>query len=223
MTAIQYNVPDARFRTSGAPADEADLLSRLRQRDATAFDVLVRRHSPRMLAAARRILPCEQDAADAVQEAFISAFESLADFEGSSSLGTWLHRIVVNASLMKLRAIARRKRAEADACSDSVLLRTRDTGASDAVADNEMRANVRAAISRLTESYRQVLQLRDIDEMDTDQAARALRTTAGNIKTRLHRARQALREILAPPLRRAIPAGGAAGCQSSAPGHWSVL
>src|SRR6187402_14143 len=93
---------------STPPAQEADLLKALRSGQEAAFDTLVRAHSGRMLAVCRRILRNEEEAKDAVQEAFLSAFRGLAKFEGGSLLGTWLHRIAVNASLMRLRSRKRR-------------------------------------------------------------------------------------------------------------------
>src|SRR5512134_140219 len=96
-----------------APAeDDQALLTRLRSGEPTAFEELVRQQTGKLLAVARRILPTEEDARDAVQDAFMFAFRSLDRFEGHARLSTWLHRIVVNASLMRLRT-RRRKREEA--------------------------------------------------------------------------------------------------------------
>ena len=87
-------------------------MARLKRGDAQAFEELVRRYSGRLLRAARRILASEDDARDALQDAFVAAFRSLGKFEATARLSTWLHRIVVNASLMKLRT-RRRKPEEA--------------------------------------------------------------------------------------------------------------
>src|SRR5690242_13935266 len=89
-------------------AADALLLARLRAGEAAAYDEFVRAHSPRMLAVTRRILNSEEDAKDAVQDAFVSAFRGLPNFEGGSLLSTWLHRIAVNAALMKLRTRKRK-------------------------------------------------------------------------------------------------------------------
>lgn len=83
--------------------DDASLLRALRAAEPAAFEALVRAHGGRLLAVARRFLRNEHDAQDAVQDAFLAAFRSLGGFEGGARLSTWLHRIVVNASLMKLR------------------------------------------------------------------------------------------------------------------------
>src|SRR5262249_12366935 len=84
--------------------DEAQAVAALRHKDHEAFETVVRRFGGRMLATARRYLPGEEDGADAVQDAFLSAFQAIDRFEGKSQLATWLHRIVVNACLMKLRS-----------------------------------------------------------------------------------------------------------------------
>src|SRR6266542_542534 len=88
--------------------EEARLVERLRARDEEAYEELVRRFGGRLLATARHFLPRAEDAQDAVQEAFLSAFRCLDRFRGGCRLSTWLHRIVVNAALMPLsRTIAR--------------------------------------------------------------------------------------------------------------------
>jgi len=184
--------------------DEAALVRRLRDGDPEAFETMVREYGGRMLAAARRIVGTEEDARDAVQEAFLAAFKSIRSFAGAARLSTWLHRIVVNAALMKLRS--RRRRREDSI--EELLPRFRDDGCwsespaawdmpGDGVLERqEARAAVRRAIERLPASYRTVLTLRDIEEFDTDETATALGTTGNAVKIRLHRARQALKALL---------------------------
>src|SRR5688572_2360303 len=87
---------------------DTELLAALRAGESAAYEHLVREYGGRMLLVARRFLSQEQDAQDAVQDAFLSAFKAIENFEGNSKLSTWLHRIVVNASLMKLRAQRRK-------------------------------------------------------------------------------------------------------------------
>ena len=88
--------------------EESELVARLRAGDDDAYATLVKQQAGRMLAVARRMLGSEEDAQDVVQEAFLSAFKAIDRFEGTSRLSTWLHRIVVNAALMKIRASKRR-------------------------------------------------------------------------------------------------------------------
>src|SRR5215510_12491477 len=96
--------------TLEAPSGQGEpkLLERLLAGDEQAYEELVRTYGGRMLAVARRFLPVEEDARDAVQDAFLSAFRSISSFEGHAQLSTWLHRIVVNAALMKLRTRRRK-------------------------------------------------------------------------------------------------------------------
>jgi RNA polymerase sigma-70 factor (ECF subfamily) len=186
------------------PTPEAPLLERLRSGDETACETLVRDHTARLLAVARRYMRNEEDARDAVQEAFIAAFRAVGRFEGGSSLSTWLHRIAINCCLMKLRSARRHPET-----SIEELLPTFDeTGhrilggeqwpesAESALDKRQTRESVRAAIAQLPEKYRCVILLRDIEEMSTDEAASALGTTPTAVKVRLHRARQALRTLI---------------------------
>ena len=195
-------------RSSHGVDDEATLLAGLRGGDEAAFAKLVGRYSARLLAVTRRLLNQEQDAQDALQDAFLSAFRGLAKFDGDSSLATWLHRIALNAALMKLRSQRRKPEQPIDG-----LLPTyyddghrRDPGpAWKALASDAERAEtrevVRRCIAQLPDSYRVVLVLRDIEELDTAAVAEHLGIEAGAVKTRLHRARQALRTLLDPHFR----------------------
>lgn len=197
---------------SSPATDDAALLVGLRAGEPAAFEALVRRESPRLLAVSRRFLRDEEDARDAVQEAFLSAFKSLSEFEGGSQIGTWLHRIAVNACLMKLRT---RKRRPEEPIED-LLPRFLEDGhhashpaewredAQTLLERRETREFVRASIEQLPESYRTVLLLRDIEEMDTEEVARVLAVTPNVVKVRLHRARQALRALLDVRFRRGV-------------------
>jgi RNA polymerase sigma-70 factor (ECF subfamily) len=182
---------------------DATLVARLRRGDDDAFDEMSRRFAPRMLAVARRMLRSDEDARDAVQEAFVSAFKSLDRFEGHAKLSTWLHRIVVNAALMRLRT----KKRKPEESIDDLLPTFDDTGhfttdvapadlPSDALERRELRATVRRCIDLLPESYRAVVLLRDIEELSAEETAEALGMTTSAVKSRLHRARQALHTLL---------------------------
>jgi RNA polymerase sigma-70 factor (ECF subfamily) len=184
--------------------DEASLLQAIRDGDEGACEAMVRDHTARLLAVARRYLRQEEDARDAVQEAYVAAFRSISRFEGGSSLSTWLHRIVINSCLMKLRSGRRRPETSIEV----LLPRFDETGhrildempwpdsIEQEIEKNETRERVRAAIGRLPEKYRAVVLLRDIEELSTQEAARMLGLTENALKIRLHRARQALRSLL---------------------------
>ncbi len=200
-------------QTADAPGstDEAAWVSALRAGDEQAFEKLVRAYSGRMLAVARRMLQNESDAEDAVQEAFLSAFRAIDRFQGGSRLSTWLHRIVVNAALMKLRSRQRRPEDPIEELLPKFLEDGHPVrpavewkeSAQTALEREELRAAVRASIDQLPESYRTVLLLRDIEELDTQETARLLELSPNAVKIRLHRARQALRGLLDPHLREA--------------------
>jgi len=193
---------------NAASETETELLRELRAGDEQAYARLVKTHTGSMLRVARRMLRNEEDARDAVQDAFLSALRSLERFHGDAKLGTWLHRIVVNACLMKLR----RKRRKPELGIEDLLPRFLEDGhqvrssaewnlpADEAVGRGEIRVMVRACIDRLPESYRTVLLLRDIEDLDTEEAARLLDVSPTAVKVRLHRARQALRTLLDPHL-----------------------
>jgi len=184
--------------------DERPLLARVQAGDDEACERLVRENTGRLLAVARRYLRQEEDARDAVQEAFVAAFRSISRFEGTSSLSTWLHRIVINCCLMKLRSGRRRPETSIEELlprfdeSGHRILESAQLpeGAEEALERDETRRRVRAAIARLPENYRAVLLLRDIEEASTADAARMLGLTPNAVKIRLHRARQALRAVL---------------------------
>jgi RNA polymerase sigma-70 factor (ECF subfamily) len=186
---------------------QAELLARLRAGDEAAYEELVREQMPVLLRVARRLLHSEEDARDAVQDAFVSAFRALPNFRGDSRLGTWLYRIAVNAALARLRARGAGDEVSLDDwlprfAADGHPAEAAEPWPADAGTEaRERREQVRRAIDRLPESYRTVVILRDIEELSTDEAAEALGISPGAVKVRLHRARQALRSLLDPWMR----------------------
>lgn len=188
--------------------EEAGLVRALRAGDEAAFEKLVRQYSGAMLRTARRLMRNEDDARDAVQEAFLSAFRSIDRFRAASKLSTWLHRIVVNAALMKLRSRRRKPELSIDELLPKFLPdghQVRDTLEWSEPYRNlerrETHALVRQGIDQLPASYRTVLILRDIEELGTEETAKMLEVTPNAVKIRLHRARQALRTLLDPHFR----------------------
>ena len=189
---------------TNAAGDERQLLAQLRAGDENAFEQIVQRYGGRMLATARRFLNNEHDAQDAVQEAFTSAFRAIDRFNGDAMLSTWLHRIVVNAALIQLRS----KRRRGEQAIEQLIPRFDQDGewiddpvswtdTTEAILERrDSREIVRRCIAGLPENYRAVLLLRDIEELDTDEAARSLAINANTVKVRLHRARQALKTLI---------------------------
>ena len=190
--------------TGVAMTGEAELVAALRRGDEWAFETMVRTYGGRLYAVARRICGNEEDARDALQSAYLSAFRSLAGFEGSCQLSTWLHRIVVNTALMRLRS----KRRKPEESIESLLPAFQEDGhhleqfsewsmPADRLLEREdVRAVVRACIAQLPDRSRQVLMLRDIEERSTEEVAGMLALTPTAVKVRLHRARQALSTLL---------------------------
>lgn len=186
------------------PVHEAELIVRLRAGEGEAFEELVRTYGGRMLAVARRFVRQESDAQDIVQAAYLSAFRSLHQFEGNCQIGTWLHRIVVNQGLMKLRT----RRRKPEESIEALLPAFKEDGhhveqfsdwnvpADMLLERQETRATVRACIDLLPANYREVLMLRDIEELPTQDVAQMLNLTPTAVKVRLHRARQALSTLL---------------------------
>ncbi len=182
-------------------ASESSLLARLRAGENDAYQELLRIHGGRLLAVARRLMRNEEDARDCLQDAFLSAFRAIDRFEGNSKLGTWLHRIVVNACLMRLRSQKRKPEELVDPQLpefDDYGVRLGPTEMASVSADEllereEVREQIRRGIDGLPENYRTVLVLRDIEELNTAETAEMLGLTPGAVKVRLHRARLALR------------------------------
>lgn len=189
--------------------DEASLVAQLRAGDQAAFEQVVRSYGGRMLAVARRIVGSEEDARDVVQDAFMNAFKSLDRFEGNAKLSTWLHRIVVNAALMRLRTRKRKPEQSIESMLPSFLddghheerFQSWDEPIDKLMERAENRELVRRQIDALPEGYRTVLVLRDIEGLDTEETATVLGLSVNATKIRLHRARQALRTLLAPHFR----------------------
>ena len=189
--------------------DEATLVAQLRAGEEAAFEQVVRLYGGRLLAVARRIVGTEEDARDAVQDAFLNAFRSLDRFEGNAKLSTWLHRIVVNAALMKLRTRKRKPEQSIETMLPSFLddghheerFKSWDEPVDTLMERAETRELVRKQIDALPEGYRTVLVLRDIEGLDTEETAKVLGLSVNATKIRLHRARQALRSLLAPHFR----------------------
>lgn len=191
---------------AGGPAEDAALLSDLKAGEEAAFERLVAAYGPRMRATALRLTRNEADANDVVQEAFLHAIRGLDSFKGEARIGTWLHRIAVNAALMKIRARARRPEVDihdllprfgdgGNHLEPMVVLECRPD---QSVARGEEAALVRRCIDELPTNYRTALILKDIEELEYPEIADQLGLTLNATRIRIHRARQALRKLLVP-------------------------
>ena len=185
-----------------------DLLPRLRAGEEAAYSDLVCSLTEYLLGVARRITQSEADAEDAVQEAFISAFKSMGEFNGRSALKTWLHRIVVNAALLRLRKQKARPEIPIEELLPSFTngLHSDQPKAWRPVTNEEAlriedREALWLAMDQLPEEFRTVVIMRDMEGMASKEVAKALGMGDALVRQRLHRGRQALVKLLDPSMR----------------------
>jgi RNA polymerase sigma-70 factor (ECF subfamily) len=182
--------------------DETVLVQRAKEGDVGAFTQLVQRYDRRIFRLAKHITQNDEDAEDVLQEVFLKAFTHLQGFEGQSKIYTWLVRIAVNESLMKLR---KRKSDRTVSLDEPV-----ETGEDEMVREvavweetpeqrysqEELRTILDSAVDQLAPIYRTVFMLRDVEELSTEETAEALGLSIPAVKSRLLRARLQLRETL---------------------------
>jgi RNA polymerase sigma-70 factor, ECF subfamily len=197
--------------------DESVLVTRLRQGDPIAAELVMRRHNRALWRIARGILRDDADAEDVVQETYLRAFTRIGEFRGEANLGTWLGRIAVNEALRRLErrhAISSFLTARDDG---DALCQVPDPDPAQTpehvVARREIRRMVEHAVDRLPAPFRMVFILRTIEQLSIQETAETLGIPAATVKTRLHRAvhllRQTLGEELAAALEDAFPFEGA--------------
>jgi len=194
---------DARNRIIGD--DDAGFVARLRQGDTEAFAVLVRRHQRKMLNMACRMIGDYDEACDVVQESFISAYRAIGKFRGDSRFSTWLGGIVLNQAKNHLRQKNARSGKEeisldqpAGVAQKALLNTIRSSGDSviECLEKKELSAKIQVCISALDGEQREVLVLRDIQEYSYEEIGDMLKLPEGTVKSRLFRARNALKEGL---------------------------
>ena len=191
---------------SGDPTDDRALVAGLQAGDRAAFERLVRDHGGRMLAVARRLVRDEATAQDCLQDAFLSVHRGIDRYEPHGSFAGWLHRITVNACLMRLRSTKRLAETSIDELlptfgTDGVRVgepRTEIRDPEDALEATRIREYMRRKIDELPDGYRIVLLLRDIEGYSTREAADMVGVAEGALKVRLHRARAALKTLVEP-------------------------
>jgi len=183
-------------------ASDSELIARAAAGDARGFEALMRRYNRMLFRTARAILRDDAEAEDALQEAYLQAYGSLASFRAEAKLSTWLARIVANEALMRLRKQTRRAEIvpmqSADAPEVEQVMDTDMDNAPDTrVARGEIRRLLEAQIDALPETYRTVFMLRAVEELSAEETAAVLEIPAATVRTRLFRARSLLREALA--------------------------
>jgi len=180
---------------------EKELVKRAKQGDKKALTELVNRYSERIYNLALRMLRRREDAEDVLQETFMTAIEKLHTFDGRSSFFTWIYRIATNAALMRLR----KKKVKFHEISDDpefheniesrVFIDWSQDPSAD-VTNSEVKQKLNEAINSLSDIYRSVFILRDIEELSIKETSAILDITEENVKIRLRRARQYLRDFL---------------------------
>jgi len=189
-------------------ADEASLVAQAQQGGVEAFTELVTRYEGNIFRLARHITQNPEDAEDVLQETFLKAYEHLKDFQGNSKFYTWLVRIAVNQSLMKLR----KRKSDASVSLDEPYdtgeenlareVATWDPNPEQTYSREEIREILEKAVETLPPTFRAVFALRDIEEISTEETAALLNLTVPAVKSRLLRARLRLREKLTRYFRR---------------------
>lgn len=188
--------------------DESALVTKAREGDGAAFSELVSRYQNKIYRLAKHITQNDEDAEDVLQEAFLKAYEHLDGFKGDSRFYTWVVRIAVNEALMKLR---KRKGDRTVSLDEPVETGEEQVKREIAVWDDnpeqqysqeEMREILDEAVQGLKPDFRTVFLLRDIEEMSTEETAETLGISIPAVKSRLLRARLALREKLTRKFKR---------------------
>jgi RNA polymerase sigma-70 factor (ECF subfamily) len=187
-----------------SPEDEARLVARLRLRDEAAFNQFVRMYEQRVFALVLRMLGNRAEAQDLSQEVFITVFRSIESFRGDSRLGTWLYRVAINHCKNRIKYLDRRSTRAHDAIEDAQEGDVADGGVvggrparpDEAMEGSEMEKAVRNALAALDDEHRELIILRDLEGLAYEEIVAITGLPDGTVKSRLHRARAALREAV---------------------------
>jgi RNA polymerase sigma-70 factor, ECF subfamily len=197
-------VPQTGLKTHASRMAEGEMLDRIRQGDASAFEALMRKCNQKLFRIARSILKDDSEAEDALQEAYLTAYTALKSFRGESALTTWLSRIVINEALGRMRKRRRAAEVIPIASGDPETLLAEEEAVSDerstpeeAAQRSQLRAVLERKIDALPVAFRTVFVMRELEEMTVEETASALGIPEATVRTRLFRAKSQLRESLA--------------------------
>jgi RNA polymerase sigma-70 factor (ECF subfamily) len=204
-----FPIPPRETEFDVLAADEASLVHAARENNVAAFEQLVRRHDRTLFRVAQQITRNREDSEDVVQEAFLNAYQKIGQFQGKSRFSTWLIRIAVNASLMKLRRRRDRHMVSIDIASERrgdpmpVARELADWGPTpeQLYSRSQWKGILDKALQGLRPGYRTVFFLRDVEGLSIEETAEALDLSVPAVKVRLFRARLQLRERLGPYFR----------------------
>lgn len=195
MTAAVHVHPAQLPRQSELSDDK--LVERIRAGESRLYAIIMRRYNQRLYRCARSIVRDEVEAEDVVQQAYVSAYQSLDRYRGGSKLGTWLARITINEALGRIRRNRRLQPLPESPVSEEAALHAVTHGDPESGASRgEIAELLEETIDELPESYRVVVVMRDVDGMSTAETAEALDMSPENVRVRLHRARGLLRQAL---------------------------
>ena len=211
LMSSEENSPAASSASSGEvpgqPSDGA-LIDRVRQKDFAAFEDLVNRYQDKIYRLAFRFVRNESEAKEIVQDTLLTVWRKLDGFKGDSQFSSWLYRVTANAALMRLRSQRRHAEVSTEDVEPEVLERSQQYGQINPPGENwarrpdehlqseRLRAEIQHAVDQLPEIYRSVFLIRDVDGHSTEETALMLGVSIPTVKTRLHRARMALREAI---------------------------
>jgi len=195
--------PDA-GGSSSALSDE-ELVARARAKDFGAFEALLERYEDKVFRLALRFVRNESDAKEILQDTFLSIWRKLDTFKGDSQFSSWVYRVAANAALMRLRAQRRHPEISTEELPIGYLDRVGQLPAvgenwakrpDDQLQSEELRRHIQAAVDALPELYRTIFLIRDVEGLSTEETAEVLGISVPTVKTRLHRARIALRDAI---------------------------
>lgn len=204
---------DTHNNQNGAPpsvlaglADEA-LVARAQGKDVAAFEELLGRYEEKLYRLAMRFVRNESDAQEILQDVFLSAWRKLPGFEGRAQFGSWMYRVTVNAALMFLRSRNRHPEVMLEDMEPGVLSKTTEGSVhglnedwsrrpDEQLQSEELRRHIQTAVDALPDGLRTVFLVRDVEGLSTEETAELLGLSLPAVKTRLHRARLALREAI---------------------------
>ncbi len=187
------------------PVSDEELVTRARAQDFGAFEQLVDRYEDKVYRLAFRFVRNETEAKEIVQDTFLSIWRKLDTFKGDAQFGSWVYRVAANAALMRLRS----QRRHPEVSTEELPIDFLDTYGQiptpgdnwarrpdDELQSDELRRRIQAAVDDLPEIYRTVFLIRDVEGLSTEETAEVLNISIPTVKTRLHRARLALREAI---------------------------
>ena len=171
-----------------------DLMTMVKAGDRGAFDELMRRHEDRVFAICLRILRQREAALDAVQDTFLTVFRKAGQFRGESAFSTWVYRVAVNTCYDQIRKTKRRRTDPLPETHDPA-----DPSAEEAIESVGLRPDLNAALAQIPSEFRAAIVLVDVEGLSVAESAAILEVAEGTIKSRLHRGRRQLAEILGNP------------------------